>query len=166
MLKKLLKVLANFLLFVGATAIIFGAYIWYSGSKNSEESEKFAKEAMTAIAKDWQAKELLDRYNPKARKQMDQTKLQRNMETLREWGGLQSLANVDGHMPLNTSVGNNPESVAVYRGDLMLEKGKAIMRLRVSKRNGQWVIDRMDICNASTKAAEECSLDRTEITKG
>jgi hypothetical protein len=162
MLRKALKIIGGFFLVIGALITVIFGYFGYLAHRNSNESEAFARESMVAISKDWQAKELLDRYSPDAKKKMNTAKLAANMETLKEWGGLQNLGNLEGLMPLSGSIGNDPEAIAVYRGELMLEKGKALMRLRISKVEGKWSIDRIDICNADSKAAEECSLYRKE----
>ncbi len=159
MLSKTLKILGGILAIALLVAGIVGLYVWYSGSKNSEQSEKFARDAMIAIAKTWEAQEILSRYNPKIKDKIDRATLEQSLDTVRNNGGLRNLQNFDGVLLLIKSFEGDPDSTAVYRGELSLEKKEYVMRLHVSKWNGQWYIDQIDLCDkAIPDSLKNCRL--------
>lgn len=138
---------------------IMGVYVWYSGNKNSEESEKYAHAAMKAIAVKWDTKEVLDRYNPKIRDKLDQVALQRNLNSVKKDGDLKSITNVEGVLLLIKSLEGDPDSAAVYRGDIELENKFYVMRLYISKWNNQWYIDKIDLCDKTAPSSlSNCQL--------
>ena len=68
-------------------------------------------------------------------------------------------------MILIKSFKGNPESTAVYNGELRLEKGSYIMRLYVSKWDGNWVVDQIDMCDkAIPESLENCRLTGMQMT--
>lgn len=146
---KVLKVLGSIFTVVLVIGAAFGLYVWYSGNQNSVESEKFARESMEAVAKHWSASEVLNRFNPRIRAQIGQTELQKTLDTVKRNGGLKELKNLEGALLLVKSFEGDPDSAAVYRGRLTLEKHAYVMRLYVSKSDGRWFIDQIDLCDES-----------------
>jgi len=159
MIGKILKIFGGIFALIIVVGITFGIYSWYAGSKNSEESEKFARDAMAEIGKKWEPHEIMERYNPRIRKKIDSAALTRTLQTVRKDGTLKSLSNVEGVMRLIKSFEGDPDSTAVYRGELTLEKKVYVMRLYISKWNNQWFIDQIDLCDSSEpNSLQNCKL--------
>ena len=159
MIGKVLKIFGGILALIILAGITFGIYSWYAGSKNSEESEKFARDAMAAIGNKWEPNEIIERYNPRIRAKIDSAALKRTLKTVRRDGTLKSLSNVEGVMLLIKSFEGDPDSTAVYRGELALEKKVYVMRLYISKWNNQWFIDQIDLCDSSQpNSLQNCKL--------
>ncbi len=153
---KLLGIAFAILISVIVTFVLFNIYY---EDKNSRESEQFARESMTAIARNWAIKEILDRYNPRIKERLAIDALENNLRSMEKVGTLKSVDNFDGNLLLVKSFQGDPDSTAIYKGELNLEKGVYVIRLLLSKWDDKWFIDRIDLCDKLVPGSvENCRL--------
>ena len=153
---KFLGIVFSVVILVVVTLFLINIY--YEG-KNSRESEQFARESMTAIAKNWAIKEILDRYNPRTKARLAIDALENNLRSMEKVGTLKSVDNFDGNLLLIKSFEGDPDSTAVYKGELNLEKGVYVIRLLLSKWDDKWFIDQIDLCDKQVPGSvDNCRL--------
>jgi hypothetical protein len=165
-MSKILKVLGAIFIVIILLVVSFVLMNIYYNSRNSKESKHFAGEAMYSIGSSWDKEEVLKRYNPTIRPKISIEALAENLAKLGKSGVLKgNVENVDGHLILIKSFEGNPESTAVYNGELRLEKGSYVMRLYVSRWDGSWVIDQIDVCDKTIpESLENCKLTGMQMT--
>ena len=165
-MNTILKKLGTIFFVLIVLVAVYILMLLYYNSRNSKESKRFAGEAMYSIASSWGTEEVLKRYNPAIRPNIGVEALAGNLALLKKNGVLTgNVENVDGHLILIKSFEGNPESTAVYNGEVRLENSSYVMRLYVSKWDGNWVIDQIDVCDKTIpENLANCKLTDMQMT--
>ena len=159
MFGKIFKFLGIAFAILVSVIVTFVLFNIYYEDKNSRESEQFARESMIAIARNWDIKEILNRYNPRIKERLTIGALENNLRSMEKVGTLKRVDNFDGNLLLVKSFQGDPDSTAVYKGELSLEKGVYVIRLLLSKWDDEWFIDQIDLCDKKVPGSvENCRL--------
>jgi len=153
MFKVLLKILGAIFTVLVLIVCGFFSYVWYldyAGDRNERKAKEFARESILAISETWDVRELLKRYNPRHKAKIDNVALERAFELPRKSGSRQNLSELEGALGLRKSIGAGLESTAIYTGTVISEHGIYVMRLDLSKWDGDWFIDQFDVCDKTT----------------
>ena len=166
MMSKILKVLGVLLLIIIFIIVALIVTNIYYDKKNSKDSQQFALDAMKAIASTWDKQEVLNRYNPSIKPKIDLEALEKSLFVLKKDGVLKGeIKNINGNLIMIKSFEGNPNSTAVYNGEINLDNGNYVMRLYLSRWDSNWCIDQIDVCDKKMpESLENCKITSLQMS--
>ncbi len=137
--RKFIFVLAGVALLVLLAVGTGVGIIVYHGIQFDRQSREYVKEAVVAIAQDWDKEELVGRGSREFLAVSDED-IEKVMVKFRELGALQSYQGASGQANMNYTTDAGKRVTARYVANLEFETGPATAVVDLIREDGQWKI--------------------------